>query len=111
MRAGLSATVSPHALMSGSDPNDIVARAPRTFMVAHVANVLPYGVGGHSRFFSASSSRVASTYPASAAPKQGNPDRIGCNVIADAPQMGTNRGVREARRRTVHDEGVLRDRH
>ena len=61
MRAGLSATVSAHASMSGSDPNDAAARAPRTFMCAHSAGVSGYGVGGQSRFFSASSSRVAST--------------------------------------------------
>ncbi len=42
-------------------PNDIAARVPRTFILAQSAIVLPYGDGGHSRFFSSSSSRVAST--------------------------------------------------
>ena len=34
---------------------------PRTFIRAQSVNVFPYEDGGHSRFFSASSARVAST--------------------------------------------------
>ena len=34
---------------------------PSTFILAQSARVLPNDDGGHSRFFSASSSRVAST--------------------------------------------------
>src|SRR3954469_14631723 len=75
--------------MSGSELNERVARAPRAVILAHPAIEFPYGVGGQSRFFSASSSRVASTYPASAAPKQGNPALMACSVIADDPQIGT----------------------
>ncbi len=92
MRAGLSATRSDHALMSGSAPNDIEFRMPRTFIVAQSVRVLPYEDGGHSRFFTSSSSRVASTYPANAAPKQGNPALIVCSVIASGPQIGTRGG-------------------
>ena len=79
--------------MSGSEPNDIEFRMPRTFIVAQSVRVLPKDEGGHSLFFSTSSSRVASTYPASAAPKHGNPARIGCSVIASGPQIGTRGGI------------------
>ena len=61
MRAGLSETRSAHALMSGCDANDIDARAPSTCIRAQSAGVLEYGEGGHSLFFSSSSSTVAST--------------------------------------------------
>ena len=47
--------------MSGSAPNDNDARVPRTFIAAQSARVLPNRDGGQSRFFSSSSSRVAST--------------------------------------------------
>ena len=60
-RAGLSATRSDHSLMSGSEPKDAEFRMPRTFIRAQSVSELPKEDGGHSRFFSASSSRVAST--------------------------------------------------
>ena len=90
--------------------NDFAARAPRTFIRAHSAIELPYGVGGQSRFFSASSSRVASTYPTTAAPKQGKPDRIGCSVIASGRHTGTRGGYFRPSRRSARRR-VLRDRH
>ena len=71
MRAGLSTVWSAQALMSGSALNAMTARVPRAVILAHCAIESGYGVGGHNRFFSASSSWVASTYPARAAPKQG----------------------------------------
>ena len=95
--------------MSGSELNDVEFRMPRTFILAQSARVLPNDDGGHSRFFSSSSSRVASTYPASAAPKHGNPALIGCRVIASGRQIGTQRRHLQAVRRAVHDEGVVRD--
>ena len=67
--------------MSGSAEKAAVLRGPRTFIRAQSVSEFPYEDGGQSRFFSASSARVASTYPASAAPKQGKPARIGCSVI------------------------------
>jgi hypothetical protein len=57
---------------------------------AQSARVSEYGKGRHNLFFTSSPSTVASTYPASAAPKQGKPVRIGCSVIASLPQIGTN---------------------
>jgi hypothetical protein len=61
-------------------------------MRAQSVGVLESGLGGHRRFLSPSSSMVASTYPARAAPKHGNPLRIGCRVISSGPQMGTSGG-------------------
>src|SRR3954449_13280625 len=51
-RAGLRAVESAQALMSGAELNDAAARIPIRFMSAHSLMLLPYGVGGHSRFFS-----------------------------------------------------------
>ncbi len=109
-RAGLSATPSAQALMSGSAPNDAAARVPRTFIVAQSARVLPYGEGGHSRFFSASSSRVASTYPTSGRPeaREPGPDRLQRDGRA-APHRHQRR-VLQAGRGAVHDDGVVRQR-
>ena len=95
--------------MSGSEPNDIEFRMPRTFIVAQSVRVLPNDDGGHSLFFSPSSSRVASTYPASAAPKHGNPALTGCRVIASGRPDRDPRRHLQAVRRAVHDEGVVRD--
>ena len=47
--------------MSGADRKAAVFRSPRTFIRAQSASVLPKDEGAHSRFFSWSSSRVAST--------------------------------------------------
>ncbi|WP_254185820.1 hypothetical protein [Nocardioides panacis] len=66
---------------------------PRTFIRAQSASVLPNDEGAQSAFFTASSSRVASTYPVIAAPKQGNPARTGCTVIVSGRQTGTRGGI------------------
>ena len=91
-REGLSATRSANSWMSGSDPKAAALRTPSTFMAAHCTSELPYEEGAHRRFLSVSSSRVASTYPVSAAPKQGNPARTGCSVIDSGRQMGSRGG-------------------
>ena len=67
MRPGLSETPSAQSLMVGYAVKDD-ARLPSTCWRAQSAGVLENGAGGQSRFFSASSSSVASTYPARAAP-------------------------------------------
>ena len=92
MRAGLSATPSAQSLMSGSAVKD---RRPGAEDV-HAAPSRPAcwrtakaGRAGSSR---RRPRRVASTYPARAAPKQGKPARIGCSVIASGPQIGTSGG-------------------
>ena len=54
--------------------------------------------------------RVASTYPASAAPKQGKPVRIGCSVIASGAPDRHQRRVLQPGCGAVHDHGVLRRR-
>ncbi|MFB8145152.1 hypothetical protein ACFC1W_00240 [Microbacterium sp. NPDC056003] len=61
-------------------------------MAAQSAGVFEKGEGRQTRFFSVSSSRVASTWPTTAAPKQGNPTRTGCGVIASGAQMGRSPG-------------------
>ena len=61
MRAGFSGTASAHALMSGFDANDIGCPTAQHLHPAQSAGVLEYGDGGHSLFFSSSSSMVAST--------------------------------------------------
>ena len=60
-------TPSAQSLMAGYAVKDD-ARLPSTCWRAQSAGVLENGAGGQSRFFSASSSSVASTYPARAAP-------------------------------------------
>ena len=47
--------------MSGADPKAAPARKPRTFIRSQSVSDPPSDDGGQSRFFSASSSRVAST--------------------------------------------------
>ena len=84
-------------------------RMPRTFIRRPVGQGVAERRRRHSRFFSASSSRVASTYPASAAPKHGNPARIGCRVIASGAQIGTQRRHLQPVGRAVHDQGVVGD--
>ena len=108
-RAGLRATPSAQYLMSGSAENDIAARVPSTVISAHCAIELPYGDGGQSRFFSASSVRVASTYPTSAAPKQGKPcpDGLQRDVLRSPDRH--ERRVPQPVGRTVHHDGVVRD--
>src|SRR3954464_93752 len=93
MRDGLSATRSDHALTSGSEPNAAELRRPSTFILAQSDSVLPNDDGGHSLFFSTSSSRVASTYPVMAAPKHGKPARTGCTVITSGCQIGSSGGI------------------
>ena len=61
------------ALMSGSELNDMALRVPSRFIPAHCRSESPKCDGAQRRFFSSSSVRVASTYPTTAAPKQGNP--------------------------------------
>ena len=109
MREGLSATRCDQSAMSGSAPNACEFRMPRTFIVAQSGRVLPNDDGRHSSFFTASSSRVASTYPVTAAPKHGNPARTGCSVIASGAQIGTSGRHLQAVGRAVHDEGVVGD--
>ena len=67
MRPGLSETWSAQFLIVGYAVKDD-ARLPSTCWRAQSAGVLENGAGGQSRFFSASSSSVASTYPTRAAP-------------------------------------------
>ena len=61
MRAGFSAQPLAQAAMSGSAPKRRVARVPRACINAQSAGQLGRMLGGHNRFRSRSSSRVAST--------------------------------------------------
>ena len=92
MRAGFNAQALAHAAMSASAPNLRVASTPSAFISAQSRGVLEKKLGGSSRLRSRSSSRVASTYPMSAALKQGKPWRLVCSRILSAPQMSTTGG-------------------
>lgn len=61
IRAGLRTVLLAHSVMSGSAPNAWVAWLPRTCAHAQSPGVLGRVLGGHNRFFSRSSPRVAST--------------------------------------------------
>ena len=61
-------------------------------IVTQSAGVSEYGLGRQASFLSSSLVRVASTYPVSAAPKHGNPTRVGRGRMASGSQIGTSRG-------------------
>ncbi len=79
-------------MISASLLTDSDARVPRACISVQSVGVSESGDGGHRRFFSVSSSRVASRYPISAAARHGKPARTGWIVIALSPQIGISGG-------------------